>query len=74
MPLSTKQVDKDHTPHLFYLPRDTGELDGEGNPIVAYDIPHLEEVYASGKGMRRRAKTKSDALMCLLIKPLMHIF
>ena len=110
--MHVKQVDKDHTPHLFYLPRmtphpdwvaDTDYVTGDkvshslsGREYVCiinhistdsfiadsdnwdpygmipytdeelvdhpvFDIPHLEEVYASGKGMRRRAKIKADA-------------
>ena len=56
-----KQIDPTHTPELFFLPRDTGEVDEDLNPIYAYDLPHEEEVTASGKGLRRRAKPKADA-------------
>ena len=119
MSLSTKQVDKIHTPHLFYLPRmiphpawvadtdyvtgqyasfdgyeyialedhhssalwgddtllwqryghipytETGREDIDGNPLPdvdhpIYDYHHQEETYASGKGLKRRAKTKIE--------------
>ena len=38
MPLEVKQIDPINAPDKFFLPRDTGEVDEDLNPIIAYDL------------------------------------
>ena len=46
----------------YKLPRDTGEVDGEGSPIYVFDLLHVEETTANGKQLKRvgrEGKTQS---------------
>ena len=54
--MRVNQIDPTHTPEFFYPAFDTGEIDGESNPIYTYDQPHLEDTVASGKRLRKKAK------------------
>ena len=52
--MRVEEINPTKRPELFFLPRDTGEVDGEGAPIIAYDVPHEEVAEASGKAVHRK--------------------
>lgn len=54
--MNVKQVDPIHTPEFFYLGRDTGEVDADLNPILAYDLDYTEETVATGRKGRKKCK------------------
>ncbi|MBU1148766.1 hypothetical protein KKI23_01610, partial [Patescibacteria group bacterium] len=57
--MSVIEVSPEKTPERFFLPRDTGELDENGNPIIVYDLDNLDvsEEYDSAKAFRRKSET-----------------
>ena len=58
--MRVNQIDPIHTPELFHPAFDTGEIDGESNPIYTYDSPHLEDIVAAGKKLRKKAKDNHE--------------
>ena len=54
--MKVDQVTPEKKPWLFNPAFDTGEVDGDGNPVCTCDCPHLEDTVASGKRLRKKAK------------------